>query len=131
MPNVTIKNVVKGNAPSLLDAEKANEVINRLNSLLAMEVSPQGFGKLTLGEKNAKLDLTPIRDLINQLSTTVSAFSQTTGGGGGGSGGTSTAWKAPYNALLNALATSSLSATCDPDTREITVTWEIDLPPFV
>lgn len=133
--DAAIKKVVKGNAPSMLDTEKANEVITALNSLLGLEINPQGFGKLVLAEKNAKLDLTPIRDLINQLQTTVSAFSQANGGGGapggggGGGGGTSTLVRTTINAIISGLAGATLDAECDPVTRAITVTMTISLPP--
>ncbi len=125
-----IKKLVAGETPSLMEASKGNELIEKINAILQLQVSPQGFGKITDGDKNLILDLTPIRDLINQLSTAVSAYSQTTGGGGGGGGGSNNAWKGPYNALLNALASSELSAECDPETRTITVSWDINLPPF-
>lgn len=125
-----IKKVITGETPSLLDADKANELIDAINALRKMEVSPQGLGEFTQGEKNVVLNLNPLKALFNQLSTVVAAMSTTTpGGGGGGGGGSSSDWKTAYNALLTALASSTISAACDPTTRAITVTWNISLPP--
>ncbi len=125
-----LKLVQRGETPSLIDADKANELIRAINAFRNMTVSPQGLGKITLGEKNVQLDLTPLKALYDQLNAIVSAISTTTAGpgGGGGSGGSSD-WKTPYNALINALASSTISADCDPVTRAVTVTWNIDLPP--
>lgn len=126
-----IKLVIPGEVPSLLDATKANELIHAINAFRNLTVSPQGLGKITLGEKNVVLDLNPLKALFDQLSTIVSSMSTTTGGGssGGGGGGSSTEWKAAYNALLAALGSSTITADCDAVTRDITVTWNINLPP--
>lgn len=133
MPQL-IKPLVAGQTPSLLDTDKANELVDAINSLQQMQVNPQGFGKLTLGDKNIILDLTQIRDLINQLTTTVNAYSQTTGGGGGGGGGGTTdlsAIRNSINGLIVGLANATFNAACDPVTRDITLSMSIILPPLV
>lgn len=133
MPQL-IKLLVADQTPSLLDTEKGNEVIEQLNALLQMQLNPQGFGKITLGDKNVILDLTPLRDLINQLTTTVNAYSQTTGGGGGGGGGGTTdlsAIRNSINGLIVGLANATFNAACDPVTRDITLSMSIILPPLV
>lgn len=130
MPQL-IKPLVAGQTPSLLDTDKANELVDAINSLQQMQVNPQGFGKLTLGDKNIILDLTQIRDLINQLTTTVNAYSQTSGagGGGGGGGGRDALTTFTVNKLIEALSTMTLAAVCNPGDGTITVTLTIDLPP--
>jgi len=127
--NANLKLLVKGDTPTLLDADKANEVIRAINAVRNLTVSPQGLGKVTLGEKNMQLDLTPLKTLYDQLAAVVSAISTTTSSGGGGGGGSDlTSIKNAYNALLTALGSSTITAECDATTRAVTVTWNIDLP---
>ena len=128
-----LSNVVRGEVPSLLDAEKANELINAINAFRTMTISPQGFGKLTLGKDNVVLDLNSLKKLIDELSTTVSAFSQANGGGGAGGsgGGTSSSVTNTINAIINGLQGMTLTLACDPATRQITGTINLTLPPLL
>ncbi len=126
-----LKEVVAGETPTLLEADKANELIRAINAFRALTVSPQGLGKITLGEKNVVLDLTPLKTLFDQLSTVVSSFTTVApagGGGGGGGGGSSIAIVAKINQIIAALGAMTITATCDPVTRDIAVTLNINEP---
>ncbi len=140
MPNAksakAIKRLVSGETPSLIDADKGNELIDAVNQLLSLTISPQGFGKLIAGDKGAILDLTPLRNIFEQLGISPQAFTTTTPTGAGGGNGNSflgiiNQVAEGYNQLLGALASSTLHAECDAVTRVITVTWTINLPPPV
>ena len=54
---IAIQVLTKGQAPTLLDTEKANELITAINALLSMEVQPQGAGKLVSSKGKVQLDL--------------------------------------------------------------------------
>ncbi len=82
-----IKLLKKGSAPSMIEAATANEVITKVNALLEMIVSPNGFGKFVVAEKDIKLDLGPLAKIIANLSKSGDSITATnsTGTGGGGS----------------------------------------------
>lgn len=124
-----IKLLVAGETPSLLSADKGNEVLSVLNSLLAATISPEGYGKFVWGDKNLKLDLTDLQKIVNQLNTNIAAISTVTvSGGGGGGGGSNSAVVNKINQIITALDGISIDAECDPVTRDITVTLNIDVP---
>jgi hypothetical protein len=52
-----IKKVKKGEAPTLLEAEKANELIDAINMLLKMEIrtKPSGAGEVIMGKNKLTL----------------------------------------------------------------------------
>lgn len=52
-----IKPVQKGKGPTLLDADKANEIIRVVNAIATMQVVPQGSGKFVQQHDTAILDL--------------------------------------------------------------------------
>lgn len=122
-----IKSLVAGDVPSLNSAEKGNELIDAINALLEIKISPEGYGKITLGDKNAIIDLTDLQKIITGLSTTVAAMSTTTVAGGGGGGGSSDVAN-KVNEIIGALNGITIDAECDPVTRDITVTLNIDVP---
>lgn len=72
-----IRRLEKGKTPSLINAQKGNEIIDNLNALQAMIVSPQGMGKLTANGNNAVLDLTPIRRMLDQLAQQLQTLMET------------------------------------------------------
>ena len=59
----------KGTAPSMLDEDTANQVINRLNALTSLIASPQGYAKLVIGDKNATLDFSGLQAIIAGIQT--------------------------------------------------------------
>ena len=52
-----IKRVVKGEAPTLLTTEKANELIDAINMLLKMQIKtkPSGAGEVVMGQNTMTL----------------------------------------------------------------------------
>lgn len=82
-----IKLLSKGAAPSMIDTATANEVISKVNALLGTIVSPAGFGKYVIGDKEIKLDLGPLAQIIANLQKSAGTIIGTTAGGGGGGGG--------------------------------------------
>lgn len=52
-----IKRVQKGQTPTLLDTDKANEIIDALNMLLQMQIVPKegGSGEVVFGQNGVKL----------------------------------------------------------------------------
>ncbi len=55
-----IKRLEKGRQPTLLDTDKANELIDLLNALVNVQISPAGAGRLNIGKDSAILDLSPL-----------------------------------------------------------------------
>ena len=55
-----IKEFTKGESRSLLEAAEANKLVRIINALLALQIKPENAGKLTIGDTNAVLDLTPL-----------------------------------------------------------------------
>lgn len=82
-----LKLLSKGAAPSMLDTATANEVITKINALLGTIVSPAGFGKFVIGEKDVKLDLGPLAQIITNLQKSNDTITGTTASGSGGGGG--------------------------------------------
>ncbi len=124
-----LKEPVAGETEGFLDAEYGAKVIRAVNALRNLVVSPQGLGSLKVGDKNVVLDLTPLKTLFDQISTTVAAMSTVSGAGGGGGGGSSLVLtNEKINEIIGALRAMTITAECDPDDGTITVTLNIDLP---
>ncbi len=64
---MAIERVLAGQSPTLLHADKANELIDAVNSLKAMTISPTTAGKVVHSDGNTVIQITA-------------------GGGGGGEG---------------------------------------------
>ena len=123
-----IKELVAGDVPSLNSAEKGNELIDAINAFMSMKITPEGYGKLTLGDNNVILDLTDLQKIVNQINTQMAAMSTTSVSGGGGGGGSSSDVANKVNEIIGALNAMTISAECDPVDRTITVTLNIDVP---
>lgn len=67
MPSIPIKRLQKGKAPTLLSAKKGNEVIDALNALRLISVTPSVLGSFKVTDKNAALDLTPLANLLSGM----------------------------------------------------------------
>jgi hypothetical protein len=53
-----IKKLTAGSSDTLLSASRANEIIDAVNALLGMRVTPLGTGKLLVSGPSCVLDLT-------------------------------------------------------------------------
>lgn len=65
----------KKKAPTMLEADFGNMVIELLNSIAAMTISPAGSGKLVATKNNTVLDLTP---LVQKVDAVALALQQST-----------------------------------------------------
>lgn len=111
-----IARLEKGKTPSLLSAEKGNELIDTINSLQGMTVSPQGTGSLVSSKNNTVLDLSPIRTLLDQLALQVANLMNGLDGTDGGSEAI-TNLQNQIDTIKNRLDNASISmeAFCNPD----------------
>jgi len=98
---VPIKLLEKGATPSPMETAYFNQIVNLLNALIAARITPAGFGKINVGERNIVLDFSAysgdIENRVTNLETKVSDTST------------------QIAQLLNALKGASVSATCNPD----------------
>lgn len=117
--------VKKSDAGTYLDSPVVNELHEFLNAIEDMTVSPSGMGKLTVGKKNAVLDLSPISQLVQKLQAAQTAANQTTANGGGTGSGSSTAVTTAINAIIASLNAATVTATCNPTTGAISITLVI------
>jgi hypothetical protein len=95
-----IKLLKKDEVPSLLDTEKANELIRQINAFVVAKVSPDGSGKFVVSRDQAVLDLGPI---ANQLT----AILQT------------------QRAIMNALQNPNFSIVCNGGNITATLTFPV------
>lgn len=121
--------IKKGDSGTYLDSPQVNELHDFLNALEDLTVSPAGMGKLTMGKKNAVLDLSPIAQLVQKLQAAQAAINQTTASGSGTGGGSSTAVTNAINGIIASLNAATITGTCNPTTGAISITLLIpDLP---
>jgi hypothetical protein len=72
----------------LVDTRAFNRLIDKMNAMIDMDISPQGVGKYLVSDKNAVLDLTPLEQKVFQwVQAAVNGGAGGGAGGGGGSGG--------------------------------------------
>jgi len=98
---VPIKPLEKGATPSPMETAYFNQIVFLLNALIAAQVTPGGFGKINVGERNIVFDFSSyagdaenrLKNLESQLTNANTQIAQ----------------------LLNALKGASVSATCNPD----------------
>lgn len=74
-----IQSVIRGKAPTLLEADKANELIDAINAFLSLKVAPNGAGKLEVtgigtGRPSAILHLEPPEDEEEDTAAELSVF---------------------------------------------------------
>lgn len=75
-----------GGAVVLVSTTAVNRLIDKMNALIALQISPQGIGSLKVGDKNAILDLSGIREyIVSQIQAVENGGA---GGGPNGGGGT-------------------------------------------
>lgn len=104
--------LLKGSAPTLLEAKKGNELITAINSLANMSVEPADFGSFKFADGKSVIDL--------------SKLAQTIGGGIQllDDTGVLQPLQVIINNIFNRLNNPSISAVCNPD-GTITVTLTI------
>lgn len=66
MPN-QIKHLQVGVRPTLLEAEKANELVDALNALLRISLAPQGVGSVKISQAGVIIDLSPLAKRITDF----------------------------------------------------------------
>lgn len=100
----------KGGTPTLLDADLGNKLIDALNALSNLTVSPN-YGRMTTdGKGGAVLDLGPLQQTIADLLKKLNAI-QSSGGGA-----TDLApLTARLDAVIASINASSLSIVCNGD----------------
>ena len=59
-----LERIVKGEPRTLIEAVEANKIIDLLNAIAKMKVSPNGAGKFVAEEGGAVLDLSPMAKVI-------------------------------------------------------------------
>jgi hypothetical protein len=89
-----------GDAKVLVSTIEINRLIDRLNAQIDMTISPQGMGKIVVGEGNSALDLGPLDERIKTIETA-------------------------QNAIIRALYAIGAEAVCNSDG---TITFTIRLP---
>jgi hypothetical protein len=62
-----IKRIVKGSDRTLTKAEVANEVVDAVNLLLDIRVTPEDAGKFLQGKEGLILDLSPLVNRLKEL----------------------------------------------------------------
>lgn len=114
-----IPRLKRGAKPTLLNSEFGNRLIDLVNSLAMMTVSPNGYGKVTVdGKGGAVLNLEPLQRLIADIQKALEAINksdaqsnptQTNGGGG------SQTVIQTVNQIINSINNSTLQLTCNGD----------------
>lgn len=66
----------KKGTPTFLNADFGNKVIDVVNALMLLEVSPAGYGKIVVGDKSAKLDLQALKGIIDELTKKIASIQQ-------------------------------------------------------
>lgn len=113
-----LRRQVKGRGPTLVNADEANKLIDPVNSLLTLRITPDTGCTLTFGARDATLDLGPLVKFI----TAQVMQALTTGGTPAGTpsgGGVST------DTIVSALKSASLNINCNADG---TITGNLNLP---
>lgn len=110
--------MVKGQAPTLLEADVANQVVDLLNALMNMRINPAGGGKVVIGKDAIVIDIAQAKATAQQGS----------GGGDGSLAAQVAALTGQVNAIKYSLQNASITATCSPTDSSITVT--LVLPNF-
>ncbi len=105
----------KGATPTFLNTFFANRVIDLLNAVFRMRIAPAAAGKIVVGEDAIVIDLTPMQ--AAQQAAAIEAIQKT-----------QAAQQAQINALISALKGATISATCNPDPFNPTITVTITFP---
>ncbi len=113
-----------GQTPSLLDAATANRLIDAINALSGLIISPAGYGRMTTdGKGGAVLDLSPIQETIAELNKKLNAI-QSTNSAAADLGPLVTG----FNSLVASINSSTLAVECHGDgTITATLTFP-DMP---
>lgn len=96
--------------PTLLQTDFGNQLIDLVNALADMKVSPSGFGKVTGGPAGMTLDLGPLQKVIEDLLKKLNAIAQTSG-----TGGEVGALTKRVDLIIQSIANSSLDIVCNGD----------------
>ena len=108
-PSAPIPLLARGKTPTALDTDWMNGVLNAINAFKAMNFSPQGYGKIVIGEREVTIDMSGLATVITQLQTAITALQS--------SGGSGTASLGPVITAVNAIiaALNAATVTCNLD----------------
>ena len=116
-----ISRMKKGAAPSLVEADVANLLIDAVNAIRRLRIVPQGYGTIQFSDNEGIIDLSGLQSLIQQLSTTgtqsgngANTQDQPTNGTNV-SGGNSSDLLSRIIALESRLSAPQLSIVCNAD----------------
>lgn len=115
----------KGEAPSLIEAAQANLLINAVNALRRIKITPQGAGTINVSDSEVVIDLSSLMNGGADSST-----SQASGNGAATSDqpnnatSTNSSYEQRITALENRANGASISAVCNSD-GTITVTLHL------
>lgn len=105
----------------MVDTATANALIAAVNQLRKIVVSPSGFGKFVVGDKEVVLDLAPLAAIITNLQKAADTINNTTVNNYYNNTTNITNITKRLNQLINSINNSSISASCNGD-GTITVT---------
>ena len=111
-----IPRLKKGATPSFLNTDLGNRVIDAINALFQMKVSPDGYGKFQAdGKTGATLDLGGLQKVIQDLSSKVNAIETSLAQSG------TQVLNNRLDQVIGSLQDATIEATCN-DSGTITVT---------
>jgi len=63
-----LKSFTTGEPRTLIEAKEANKLVDAINAILRLTVSPQGCGSLKVSDQNVVLDLNPLmKNIADQV----------------------------------------------------------------
>jgi hypothetical protein len=120
-----IPRLKKGGTPSFLNTDLGNKVIDAINALAMLKVSPSGYGKFEMdGKSGATLDLGALQKIIQDLSSKVQAIETSLSQSG------TQVVNQRLDSVIAALNNATVTAACEAGSGAITVTITFpDVPP--